>query len=367
MSGESNRKTLIVAGGGTGGHVLAGIAVADAWKQRFGAQARVLFVGAQGGIEERLVPRAGYPLETLKLGSLNRVGWGRRLRTLLQIPAAMVRSLAILLNESPTLVLGVGGYASGPFVLTAALFRWKWGKGTQGTTAILEQNSVPGMTNRWLGRVVQCVFLNFSSVEKYFPATPKVVTGNPIRSEFAPLPAAQGEPFRVFVFGGSQGAAGLNTLVLEALPFLKGRASRLTWVHQTGEKDFDRVARAYAEAGLQARVEKFIYEMNAVYAASSLVICRAGASTLAELATVKRAAIFVPLPTAADDHQTQNAKLFVERGAARIAIQGQTSGEQLAQMIVELMDQPQELRSMEENIHQFYRPDAAREIVSRIG
>jgi UDP-N-acetylglucosamine--N-acetylmuramyl-(pentapeptide) pyrophosphoryl-undecaprenol N-acetylglucosamine transferase len=363
VSGESNHNTLIVAGGGTGGHVLAGIAVADAWKQRFGASARVVFVGAMGGIEEKLVPRAGYPLETLKLGSLNRVGWSRRIRTLFQIPAAMVRSLSILLNERPKLVLGVGGYASGPFVLTAALMRWKWG----GKTAILEQNSVPGLTNRWLGRVVQCVFINFESVSKYFPDTPHVMTGNPIRSEFAPLPSARTQPFQIFIFGGSQGAAGLNAMVIDALPHLKSRASELRWVHQTGERDFEKVTRAYAEHGVEARIERFIFDMKDVYAASSLVICRAGASTLAELATVKRAAILVPLPTAADDHQTQNARAFVERGAAILATQTQTNGEQLAKMILDLVAHPEKISAMEDRVHQFYRPHAAKEIVSHAG
>ncbi len=358
------KKKLLVTGGGTGGHVLAGLAVADAWRALFGESADLLFVGASGGIEEKLVPRGGYRLETLRLGSLNRVGWKKRLKTAIQLPWAMLSALRILLEFRPEYVLGVGGYASGPVVLMARVL------GTfrilRVRVGILEQNSVPGMTNRILSRFAHLVFLAFPGTESQFPGKHTLMTGNPIRSIMKPLPSAVRDPFTIFVFGGSQGAIGINTLVLAALPHLKDIQHRLHWIHQTGIRDFDRVAQGYREFGIPARVEKFIDDMSAAYAASSLLVCRAGSSSLAEIAAVRRAAVLVPLPTAADNHQEKNARIFVQRDAARILLQGQAQGVDLANDIRELCARPAAISEMEVSVGQFYRPQAAEEVAQSL-
>lgn len=349
---------LIVAGGGTGGHVLAGIAVADAWKKRF-AGGRVVFVGAKGGIETRLVPRAGYPLELLELGSLKGVSLGRRLKTVVQLPLALVRSAGILLREHPDAVVGVGGYASGPLVLMARVLGWLFGT----RVAILEQNAVPGLTNRILARFAHQVLAAFPGIEARFPAGKVKVTGNPVRESMRPFASARREPFTVFVFGGSQGALGINTMVLDALPLLEDLKPRLRFIHQTGEQDYQRVLEGHRKAGTQARVEKFIYEMPEAYAEASLIVCRAGSSTLSELAAVKRAAVLVPFPYASDNHQEKNARIFADAGAAHVLVQFESKGEDLARLIRRMVTDPGEIARMESAVHRFYRPDSALDIV----
>lgn len=359
-------KNLIIAGGGTGGHVLAGVAVADAWKKKHGSEAQVIFVGAEGGIEERLVPRAGYPLELLSLGRLNRVSIQERLKTLAQLPVSFFRSAKIIFRVKPVAVLGVGGYASGPLVLIARFLSF-FGL-TQSRTAILEQNSVPGMTNRILGRLVHQVFSAFPGAEKHFHGAQVVVTGNPVRAAIEEVAAQRrmsaGRPFVLFIFGGSQGAQGINTLVLESLPFLKNRISELQIVHQTGERDFERVRQGYAQVGVQARVEKFIFEMPEMYAQASLIICRAGSSTLSEIAAVGRASILIPFPQASDNHQEYNARVFSDVGAAILMIQGRADGAGLSREILELLNHPEKLEAMESKALKFHYPAAAGRIVS---
>ncbi len=352
-----SKKVLVVAGGGTGGHVLAGVAVADAWKKRFGAEAEIHFVGAQGGLEEKLVPRAGYPLTLLRVGSLNRVSWKKRLRTMLQLPFALFRSLIWLRSVRPVSVLGVGGYASGPLVLMARLF-------TSASTAILEQNTVSGFTNRLLGRWVHHVLCAFPGTKGPFRPERLLVTGNPTRAQITQLAPAQVEPFTLFAFGGSQGAAGINTLVLEALEAMGEEGKRVRVIHQTGEKDYDRVAAGYAKLGMQgARVEKFIYEMPQAYAQASLLVCRSGASTLSEIAAIGRASVLVPFPQAADNHQETNARVFSDRGAAVLMKQGETRGADLAALIQDLRSHPQKIHEMEKRAAELHRPGAAERIV----
>ena len=361
---KSKPHTLIVTGGGTGGHVLAGIAIADAWKARFSdfKDMRVVFVGARGGIEEKLVPRAGYPLSLLTLGSLKGVSTFKRLRTLGQLPLSIFKSLSILFTEKPAAVVGVGGYASGPVVMMAKIVGGLWGT----RVAILEQNAVPGLTNRLLSRFSDEVLCAFPGIGKQFSGTKIRVTGNPVREMMRPMPAASRDPFTVFIFGGSQGALGVNTLVLDALPFLEDLKPRLRFIHQTGEADYFRVLEGHKKAGTQARVEKFIYEMPQAYQEASLLICRAGSSTLAETAAVGRASILIPFPFASDNHQEKNAQLFVDAGAARLLVQFQSKGEDLARIIRELVLSPESLSQMEKAVSAFYRPHAAQEVVESL-
>ena len=350
-------KRLLVAGGGTGGHVLAGIAIADEWCREF-QDAEVLFVGSEQGIESRLVPKYGYPLVTLKIGALNRVSLKTRLVTMFKLPFSFLKALWVLIRFRPQAVIGVGGYASGPVVLIARilapLFRIR--------TSILEQNSVAGFTNRMLGKMVHRVFCAFEAGASIFAPEKILITGNPIRSSLQKLPPSRDEPFVLFIFGGSQGAQGINTMMIDALPFLKKK--KIEFIHQTGVSDFERVSSAYQREGItHVRVEKFIDDMGACYEKSSLVICRAGASTLSELASVGRAAIFIPLPTAADNHQEKNARIFEEAGGALVIPQCSVSGAQFAEKIIALKNDHQKIHSLEDKVRPFYRSDSSELIV----
>jgi UDP-N-acetylglucosamine--N-acetylmuramyl-(pentapeptide) pyrophosphoryl-undecaprenol N-acetylglucosamine transferase len=354
--------TIFFAGGGTAGHIYAGVALADRLKATR-PKLEVRFVGARGGMEERLVPKAGYPLHLVEIGSFNGAALSKRLKTLFQIPWSFIRSLLWLLKYRPKVVLGVGGYASFPFVLAAGLTSWLWG----GHVAILEQNVLPGLTNRILGRVSRRVFAAFPGCEKAFGESKVTVTGNPVRGSIRHLSSASRDPFTVFIFGGSQGAMGINTLVVDALEHLRDSGAKhgvtLRWIHQTGEKDYVRVRSAHEKHATGGRVEKFLYDMPECYAQASLLICRAGSSTLSEIAAVGRASILIPL-VSADRHQEFNAGLFAKIGAAEMRLQKQTTGEELARLILELAKDPARIEAMEKSVTQFARPDAVDRILS---
>jgi UDP-N-acetylglucosamine--N-acetylmuramyl-(pentapeptide) pyrophosphoryl-undecaprenol N-acetylglucosamine transferase len=358
---ESSRHRLLVAGGGTGGHVLAGIAIADEWvKQLNDPQAKrenVLFVGAEQGLEARLVPKYGYRLQLLKIGALNQVSAKTRVLTLLRLPLSFIKAFVILIRYRPTAVIGVGGYASGPVVLLARLlsifFHTK--------TAIIEKNSVAGFTNRVLGKWVHRVFCAFDAGAQLFKPAKTLVTGNPIRSSLKRLPPSSGNPFTLFIFGGSQGARGINNMILDALPFLKNQG--IHFIHQTGVADHERVQAGYAREGISARVEKFIDDMASCYADASLIVCRAGASTMAELASVGRAAIFIPLPTAADNHQEKNARIFEKDEAAIVVPQGSVTGKQLADLVLSLKTHEARIHELETKVEKFYQSASAHTIV----
>lgn len=336
---------------------MAGVAIADSWKQQ--TQGDVLFVGARGGLEEKIVPREGFPLELLSIGQLKRSSLTKKLRTLIQLPLSMIRSAGILFKMRPRVVIGVGGYASGPLILMARILS----PVLKIQTAVLEQNAVPGLTNRWLGKVAHRVFLAFPVRNHPFRIDKTSVTGNPVRKSLEALEAAPRDPFTIFVFGGSQGARAINDLVIQALPFFQKELPGVRWIHQTGESDYARVKDAHQNAGSNARVEKFIYDMKAAYREASLVICRAGASTLSEIAAVGRASILIPFPQAADDHQTLNAKNFALETGAIVLNQFETSPQELLKIVVELKSHPEKLNELESKARRVSRPDAASHIV----
>jgi UDP-N-acetylglucosamine--N-acetylmuramyl-(pentapeptide) pyrophosphoryl-undecaprenol N-acetylglucosamine transferase len=355
---------VLIAGGGTGGHLFPGIAVAEEVVARGG---EVLFVGTTRGIEARVLPEAGYPLELLQVSGLNRVGPIRMIGGLIKLPFAFLRCLSILRRFRPDVVLGVGGYASGPLVLAAAL--------TGRPSAIQEQNSVPGFTNRVLGKVVRAVFIAFNEAAAAFPPAKVATTGNPVRKGFrearALLPAADAPagPARLLILGGSQGARAVSNLVIGAAALLaKSRPGKFTIVHQTGTSDADRVKDAYAEQGLsgQVTVRPFIDDMVSAYRAADLVIARAGALTLAELAIAAVPAILIPLPTAADDHQTRNAAAFAVAGAAVVIPQNQATPEQLATELESLLDDRDVRKKMSAAMTLLSRPAAAAAVVDRL-
>ncbi len=352
---------VLIAGGGTGGHLFPGVAIAEEVRARGG---EVLFVGTGRGLEAKLLPAAGWPLELLEVSGLKRMGLGGTLRGLGRLPRAFAGSLAILRRFQPDVVVGVGGYASGPMVLTAAL--------SGRPTAVQEQNSVPGFTNRTLARFVRAVFTAFDEAGRHFPAEKVTLTGNPVRKRFLDATAGgaqapSGARPRLLVVGGSQGARAVNELVAGALERL-GAGLPLDVVHQSGAADLEPLRARYEAAGLAGRVtvQPFIDDMPAAYLAADLVVGRAGALTLAELAIVGRPAILVPLPTAADDHQTKNAESFAKAGAAQLVRQGDTSPDAFAALLSGLITDTRRRTLMASAMSSLARPQAAREIVDRL-
>jgi UDP-N-acetylglucosamine--N-acetylmuramyl-(pentapeptide) pyrophosphoryl-undecaprenol N-acetylglucosamine transferase len=353
------RVKMLIAGGGTGGHLFPGIALAEEVTTRHPGN-RVLFVGTRRGLEARVVPAAGFPLETIAVRGLKGMGAWRVLQALVLLPFAFLGSWRIVRRFKPDVVVGVGGYASGPLVLAA------WLQGV--ATAIQEQNALPGMTNRILGKLVRAVFIAFDEARSAFPARKTYLVGNPVRRKLMDnylrsRPPVNDGIFRLLVFGGSLGARGLNTRVLESLTHLGELRERMAVVHQTGAADVERVRAGYAGAGVKAEVVEFIDDMSSAYTAASLVLCRAGATTVAELTICKKAAVLVPFPGATDDHQALNAKALVKAGAALMFRESELTGPALAETLRSLAADPAALRRMERAAGQLGRPEAARELV----
>jgi len=355
------QKKLIIAGGGTGGHVLAGIAVANVWEKKNQASS-VLFIGARGRFEEKWIPQSGYSLKRLSLGGLNRVTLKKKILTLLQLPIAFMYCVYWLIQFKPTHILGVGSYSSGPVLLTAWILNRL--KILKAELAILEQNSIPGLTHRILGILVKKIFIAYSETEAYFPKNKVYLTGNPIRFSIKKMPPALHQPFTIFVFGGSQGAVGINQLVIAALEHLKDYSFQ--WIHQTGRQDYHQVKNAYLKNHIPARVEPFIETIAPCYQQASLLICRAGASTLAEISAVGRAAILIPLPTATHQHQLKNAQIYARLGASILFEQNQVQVKTLVKCILELAENPQKIRMMEKMVTKLYRPNAAKGLVDTL-
>jgi UDP-N-acetylglucosamine--N-acetylmuramyl-(pentapeptide) pyrophosphoryl-undecaprenol N-acetylglucosamine transferase len=342
-------RVFLIAAGGTGGHLFPGLAVADALRSR-DPQVQVVFVGTPRGLEGRLVPAAGYPLELLPILPLNAVGLRRAIRGLGALPWAFFRAFGLLRRLRPDAVLGVGGYAGGPIVLLAALLRVR--------TVILEPNARPGFTNRVLLPFVDRAACSYEETRLLFGGK-GIVTGNPVREAFARIPRHEHRPpLRLLAFGGSQGSRSLNRALVDALPHLPG-ADRLRIVHQTGVGQRVEVAAAYAAAGREAEVLAFLDEMPMRFAEADLVLSRSGATTCAELAAAGRASVLVPFAKAADDHQRQNARALEMAGAARMIEEKDLSGPGLAQVLRGLLDSPERLASMEEAALGLARPDAS--------
>ena len=348
---------LVIAGGGTGGHLFPGIAVArEVLRRQPGAT--VTFAGTSRGIEARVVPREGFQLDVLRSAGIKSTTVGARLRGLALIPVSGLDAWSIISRRKPDVVVGVGGYSSGPVVAAAAARRIP--------TMLLEQNAAPGLTNRLLARVVTAAAVTFESTTTFFGGR-AFVAGNPVRPEFFDAaPAREAGPPRVLIFGGSQGAHAINVAMVEAAPWLAAGGIGMGVTHQTGERDIELVRDGYRRAGLEARVEPFLYDMDREMKAADLVVCRSGATTIAELAAAGRPAIFIPLPTAADDHQRKNAEVLVAAGAAEMLDQRGLTGEVLARRVLSLVDDRQRRETMSAAARRLARPDAARAIVDRI-
>ena len=350
---------LIIAGGGTGGHLFPGIAVAEEFLAR-GPENEVLFVGTERGIEARLLPKLGYRLELISASGMKGLGTAKKIMSAGRLLYGYAQSRKILKEFRPDFVLGVGGYASAPIVLAA--------RGMGIRRFIHEQNAAPGLTNKVLGRIADGVFISMEESASFFPKKITQMTGNPIRKEilwgFQERVRSMGDSFSILVFGGSAGAQRVNTALLEALPHLAGMKQRLRITHQTGEKDVARVREGYQAQGVQAKVVSFIDDMSAAYGAADLVICRAGATTIAEVTACGKGCIFIPYPYAADDHQRKNAESLVRKGAGRMILEEDLTGAHLAAEILELIDHPGKVSEMERVARGLAQLDAAQAIVA---
>ncbi len=342
---------VLIAAGGTGGHIYPGIAVAKEIVRR-DAESEVLFVGTARGLEIRIVPENGFQLSLINSTGLKNVGIVGKLKGLSVLPKSFVEARKIIRQFRPHVVVGAGGYVSGPVLLMAAIMGVP--------TLVMDSNALPGFTNRQLARFVEKAALTFEEALPFF-GKKGVVTGNPVRNEFFDVPPKKrADESHILIFGGSQGARAINTAMVEALPHLAGFEEKLTITHQTGEADFENVKGAYSASQFAlADVRPFISDIFVEFGRSDLIICRAGATTCAEVSAAGKAAIMVPLPTAADDHQRKNAEALVKAGAARMILQSELTGESLANSIKELIAAPEEITEMESAARKLGRPDAA--------
>ncbi|HEY6004093.1 MAG TPA: undecaprenyldiphospho-muramoylpentapeptide beta-N-acetylglucosaminyltransferase [Anaeromyxobacter sp.] len=347
---------MLVAGGGTGGHVFPGIALAEEVVTRHPAN-DVLFVGTARGLEATVVPQEGFPIELIQVKGLKGKGLLETAKNLLLLPLAFVQSWRILRKWRPDIVVGVGGYASGPVVLVAWLLRIP--------TAVQEQNAIPGFTNRMLGRFAQAAFTAFPEAVKHFPRRKVYQLGNPIRRKLMEnymRPEVKHDTPKLLVFGGSQGAHALNMRVVEALPHLADLRDRLRITHQTGAMDREQVENGYRACGFAPDVREFITDMSAAYAETDLVVCRAGAMALAELTVCKKPSILVPFPFAADNHQLHNARSLVDAGAAVMIEERDLTGELLAHEIRAILATPERRERMARAAGRLGSPQASKEI-----
>ena len=353
---------VLIAAGGTGGHIYPGIAVAkEIMRRDVGSQVR--FVGTARGLEKKLVPDAGFGLSLIESTGLKNVGVVGKVRGLLLLPKSFLAARRLIKEFRPDVVVGAGGYVSGPVLLMAA-----WMKVP---TLVMDSNALPGFTNRVLARFVDGAAVTFEKALPFFRGK-GIVTGNPVRHEFFGIPprSRTASAFSILIFGGSQGARGINLAVIESLTYLDAHKAVLRMTHQTGEHDYDMVRDAYLNAGWDADVRRYITDMVTEFARADLVISRAGATTCAELAAAGKAAIMIPLPTAADDHQRKNAEALESVGAARMILQKDLTGELLANEITLLLKEPERVTRMEEASRKLARDDAAAatvEMIERLG
>jgi UDP-N-acetylglucosamine--N-acetylmuramyl-(pentapeptide) pyrophosphoryl-undecaprenol N-acetylglucosamine transferase len=344
---------VIFAGGGTGGHLFPGLAVAREFQRR-DEKVEILFVGTEQGIEFRVLPKEGFKLATLTIKGIKGRGARGIMDALYGVPASLCRSVQIIRQFRPDCVIGLGGYASGPLLLAAKLKKVR--------SAIMEQNLRPGFTNKLLGRWVDCVFTAYPESAGYFPGARVVESGNPVRWRQLPQ-ISRGAKFSLLVFGGSAGARRINFAVIETLKLLTDLSPELFITHQTGQADFAAIKAAYAALPFEAEITPFIDRMDEAYARADLVLCRAGATTLAELAVFGKAAILVPFPYAIYDHQRSNAESLQARGAAEMILDQELSGARLAERIREYFADPGALTRMAAAARALGRPDAAARIV----
>ncbi len=353
---------ILIAGGGTGGHFFSGLAIAQAFYGKYPGS-KIAFVGTRRGIEARYLKNYPYLAYYISVRGLKGKGLVEKILGVLFLAISIFQSVWIVIKFWPNIIIGVGGYASGPVVLVGSCLGFK--------NCIVEQNSIPGLTNRILGKVTKRVFTSFEETQKYFKPEKICLTGNPVRYEVLEG-AREGKgvvglqdkkPFTVLIIGGSQGAIQINDAIIEALPFLEKERQGLGFIHQAGGVDLERLRQAYSKYGFDAKVETFFEDISSVYLLADLVISRAGGSAIAELSVWGQAVLFIPFPHAADNHQEVNARSLVDRGAADIISEGQVSGNNIARKILEYKNEPEKLEALRARMRDYAKPGAADSIM----
>ena len=347
---------IVIAGGGTGGHLFPGIALAEEFKARY-PKNLIVFVGTKKGIEQRVIPEMGYELKTISAVGLLGGSPIRKLAGVYWFLVGLCQALFLLRSLRPDLVLGTGGYASAPVIFAAWLLGFE--------RAICEQNTIPGLTNRTLGKIVKKIFIAFEESRKFFPSDKTYLTGNPVRNEFlrgTPFVKKEGDRFTILVLGGSQGARSINQAMTEALDTLAPLQDKIEIIHQTGFADFSWVKEAYEKKSFKAEVESFIAEMAPVYQSADLVVSRAGAITIAETLACGKPSVLIPYPYAAYNHQELNARTLADKGAARMILDRDLSGTNLGEEIIRLVNHPNELNDMAGKAQILAQPEAAKAV-----
>lgn len=352
---KNSKKTIVITGGGTGGHIYPGLAIAETLES-IDKDVNIVFVGAQGGMEEKIFPRYKYPYHLIKIGRLHAsVGRVQQIKTLLGMPFALLHAIKIYCAVKPNAVLGVGGFASGPFVLISWLLGAK--------TYLWEANAYPGLTNRWLSRFVRATFVVFEQAKKLLPSKKIIFSGMPVRKDFfVPSNPETNTKIRVLVFGGSQGARFINETVVKMVQEHPALLSEIDLVHQTGNRDYQTILQKYGNLVNTAQVMEYIHHMPEELKRADFVICRSGASTVAEVVSCKKPAIFIPLPTAADNHQFHNAQVVAEKGGAIVLEQKNLDSEKLYQEILKLKNNPATLQGMSGKLTDFHFENASRTV-----
>jgi UDP-N-acetylglucosamine--N-acetylmuramyl-(pentapeptide) pyrophosphoryl-undecaprenol N-acetylglucosamine transferase len=347
---DKRMATIVMAGGGTGGHVMPLLAVAREL-QAGGHQS--VFIGTRNGFEAKLVPPSGFPLEFIEIGGLNRVGVLRTLHSLSQLPLSVWQSKALLEKHDASAVFSLGGYAAGPVVLAAL---WK-----RSPLVVMEPNAMPGLTNRKIGRFVRRALLSFPDAARFFPPGKSEITGLPVRPEFFKIaPKKRDAKLTILITGGSQGSRTLNEAARGSWSYFREARFPVRFIHQTGTTMHAALAQKFAESEMEGEVAPFIDDMPAAFARADLVICRAGAGAVAELAAAGKPSILVPLPTAADQHQLRNAEAFQKAGASVLVPDPEMDGGRLFEEVEKLRLRAELLQRMSERVRSFAHPDAAR-------
>jgi UDP-N-acetylglucosamine--N-acetylmuramyl-(pentapeptide) pyrophosphoryl-undecaprenol N-acetylglucosamine transferase len=351
---------VIIAGGGTGGHLFPGIAVGNEFRNR-NIRTDILFVTAGKELETRILEKAGFRQECLTVKGIKGKGLKESLMALVKLPLSLFQSMSIIRRISPDIILGVGGYSSGPLCLSGRLM---------GIPVVIhEQNSFPGLTNRLLSRIADRVFISFEESRRYFPSGTMVLTGNPVRDFFKegakPL-APEKDSLTIFVTGGSQGAVAVNTAFMDALTVMKDKGVMPEVIHHTGHLDYERVKNEYERRGLKGLITPFIDDMRGAYEGADIFIGRAGAGTIFELAAMGRPAILIPLPGSANNHQESNALALVRVGGAIMMSQHELDGIKLAEKLMELKDDRATLIKMGISSMEVARVDAAKAIADEM-
>jgi UDP-N-acetylglucosamine--N-acetylmuramyl-(pentapeptide) pyrophosphoryl-undecaprenol N-acetylglucosamine transferase len=348
---------LLIAGGGTGGHVFPALAIAQEWLGR-GQEREVVLVGTERGIEMKLVPQAGLPLETLRVAGLKGKGGATLVKNVAMLVPAMLDARRVLRKHKPVAAFGVGGYAAGPMLLATWLGRVP--------NIIFEPNAEPGLTNRLVARISRRIATGYEISARVW-GKKATVTGCPVRPEFFSIaPRRPEKPFRLLVTGGSQGALPINRTFVDAMDTLAARKGEMSIVHQTGERDYNAVRTAYARREINAEVVPFLTNMAERFAWADVIVCRAGAITAAEIAAAGRAAIFIPFGAATDSHQLRNAQEMQRAGAGRLIAENELTAERVTSEIFSLLDRPEELEKQSKAARSLARPHATRDIVNLI-